>query len=132
MQRENPNIAVVAISLDQDDATYRAFLTRHHVDLVTIRDESGRINSLYGTSQIPETYVIDGNGILRRKFRFRPELDQPRDYRLPQEAFCFIGRRLPRETLPPFLFVIPAFLFVIPEGICFCRCRCFFVIREGN
>ena len=68
MQRENPEIAVVAISLDQDDATYRSFLTRHHVDLVTIRDESGRINTLYGTSQIPETYVIDRNGILRRKF----------------------------------------------------------------
>ncbi len=68
MQRENPQIAVVAISLDQDDATYRAFLARHHVDLVTIRDESGRINSLYGTAQIPETYVIDRNGILRRKF----------------------------------------------------------------
>jgi cytochrome c biogenesis protein CcmG/thiol:disulfide interchange protein DsbE len=68
MQRENPDIAVVAISLDQDDATYRAFLARHHVDLVTIRDESGRINTLYGTAQIPETYVIDRNGILRRKF----------------------------------------------------------------
>ena len=68
MQRENPDIAVVAISLDQDDATYRSFLTRHHVDLVTIRDETGRINTLYGTSQIPETYVIDRNGILRRTF----------------------------------------------------------------
>jgi thiol-disulfide isomerase/thioredoxin len=68
MQRENPQIAVIAISLDQDDAAYRAFLARNHVDLVTIRDESGRINALYGTSQIPETYVIDRNGILRRKF----------------------------------------------------------------
>jgi cytochrome c biogenesis protein CcmG, thiol:disulfide interchange protein DsbE len=68
MQKEMPDIAVVAISLDQDDAIYRSFLTRNHVDLVTIRDESGRINNLYGTAQIPETYVIDRNGILRRKF----------------------------------------------------------------
>lgn len=68
MQHENPDIAVVAISLDQDDTVYRDFLTRNHVDLVTIRDESGRINALYGTSQIPETYVIDRKGILRRKF----------------------------------------------------------------
>lgn len=68
MQKELPNVAIVAISLDQDDTTYREFLARHHVDLVTIRDESGRINSLYGTAQIPETYVIDRNGMLRRKF----------------------------------------------------------------
>jgi cytochrome c biogenesis protein CcmG, thiol:disulfide interchange protein DsbE len=68
MQRQNPDIAVVAISLDQDESTYREFLVRHNVDLVTIRDESGRINSLYGTAQIPETYVIDRDGILRRKF----------------------------------------------------------------
>jgi cytochrome c biogenesis protein CcmG, thiol:disulfide interchange protein DsbE len=27
-----------------------------------------RINALYGTVQIPETYVIDRQGILRRKF----------------------------------------------------------------
>jgi len=68
MQREMPDIAVVAISIDQDDAIYRSFLARNHVNLVTIRDESERINSLYGTVQIPETYVIDRNGILRRKF----------------------------------------------------------------
>jgi cytochrome c biogenesis protein CcmG, thiol:disulfide interchange protein DsbE len=68
MQRELPDVAVVAISLDQDDTTYRNFLVRHHVDLVTIRDESARINTLYGTAQIPETYVIDRDGILRRKF----------------------------------------------------------------
>lgn len=68
MQRQMPDISVVAISMDQDDALYRSFLTRHHVDLVTIRDENARINGLYGTAQIPETYVIDRQGILRRKF----------------------------------------------------------------
>jgi peroxiredoxin len=68
LHRQMPDIEVVAISLDQDDAVYRSFLVRHHVDLVTVRDESGRINALYGTAQIPETYVIDRNGILRRKF----------------------------------------------------------------
>jgi cytochrome c biogenesis protein CcmG/thiol:disulfide interchange protein DsbE len=26
------------------------------------------VNKLYGTAQIPETYVIDRQGILRRKF----------------------------------------------------------------
>jgi thiol-disulfide isomerase/thioredoxin len=68
LQHEMPNIVVVAISIDQDQDAYRSFLARNHVDLLTIRDPSARINALYGTVQIPETYVIDRNGILRRKF----------------------------------------------------------------
>jgi thiol-disulfide isomerase/thioredoxin len=68
MQHQLPGIAVVAVSIDQDDAVYRNFLLKHHVDLVAVRDESQRINALYGTVQIPETYVIDRQGILRRKF----------------------------------------------------------------
>jgi peroxiredoxin len=27
-----------------------------------------KVNALYGTAQIPETYVIDRQGIVRRKF----------------------------------------------------------------
>ena len=68
MHRDLPDVAIVAVSIDQDDGVYRRFLTQHHVDLITVRDESQRINALYGTAQIPETYIIDRNGILRRKF----------------------------------------------------------------
>jgi cytochrome c biogenesis protein CcmG/thiol:disulfide interchange protein DsbE len=68
LQHEMPDIVVVAISMDEDPEAYHNFLARNHVDLLTIRDPSARINALYGTVQIPETYVIDRNGILRRKF----------------------------------------------------------------
>jgi len=68
MQQDMPGIKVVAVSIDQDDTVYRRFLTRHDVHLVTVRDPDGRINALYGTAQIPETYVIDRQGVLRRKF----------------------------------------------------------------
>ena len=68
MQAQMPGVKVVAVSLDQDDEVYRRFLTQHDVHLVTVRDPDGRINALYGTAQIPETYVIDRQGILRRKF----------------------------------------------------------------
>jgi hypothetical protein len=40
----------------------------HHVDVLTVRDPEERVNALYGTVQIPETYIIDRRGILRRKF----------------------------------------------------------------
>jgi cytochrome c biogenesis protein CcmG, thiol:disulfide interchange protein DsbE len=68
MHRELPDLAIVAISEDQDDAVYRKFLAQHQIDLMTVRDPSQRVNALYGTVQIPETYVIDRQGILRRKF----------------------------------------------------------------
>ena len=68
LQRQMPQVAVVAVSMDQDPDIYHRFLIQHHVDLVTIRDEDRRIFALYGTEQIPETYIIDRQGVLRRKF----------------------------------------------------------------
>jgi cytochrome c biogenesis protein CcmG/thiol:disulfide interchange protein DsbE len=68
LQQQMPNIVVIAISEDADDDVYRHFLTQHHIDFLTVRDPSLRINKLYGTVQIPESYVIDKNGIIRRKF----------------------------------------------------------------
>lgn len=63
-----PKIAVVAISSDQDESAYKQFLTMYHVNFLTVRDPSERVPHMYGTVKIPESYVIDQNGILRRKF----------------------------------------------------------------
>jgi thiol-disulfide isomerase/thioredoxin len=68
LQKKMPDVAVVAVSMDQDPDVYRKFLVNHHVDVLTVRDEEMKVNALYGTVQIPETYVIDRQGILRRKF----------------------------------------------------------------
>jgi cytochrome c biogenesis protein CcmG, thiol:disulfide interchange protein DsbE len=68
MQRRMPEIVVVAVSIDQDPDVYHKFLTDHHVNLVTVRDADMKVNALYGTAQIPESYVIDRQGIVRRKF----------------------------------------------------------------
>jgi cytochrome c biogenesis protein CcmG, thiol:disulfide interchange protein DsbE len=68
LQRQMPDVAVVAVSMDQDPDIYRRFLVEHHVDVLTVRDGDQRVNALYGTVQIPETYIIDRQGVLRRKF----------------------------------------------------------------
>jgi cytochrome c biogenesis protein CcmG/thiol:disulfide interchange protein DsbE len=68
LQRRMPDLAVVAVSMDTDPNLYRRFLVQHHVDVLTVRDEDQRVNALYGTVQIPETYIIDRQGVLRRKF----------------------------------------------------------------
>jgi cytochrome c biogenesis protein CcmG, thiol:disulfide interchange protein DsbE len=68
LQKQMPELAIVAVSMDQDPDVYKRFLVDHHVDLLTLRDEEQKINALYGTVQIPETYIIDKQGVLRRKF----------------------------------------------------------------
>lgn len=68
LQKELPNLDIIGISMDEDPDAYKSFLVRHQIDFTTVRDPSARVNALYGTVQIPETYVIDKNGILRRKF----------------------------------------------------------------
>ena len=68
LQKQMPGIEVVAVSIDQDPDIYQHFLVKHHVDVLTFRDEEQRVNLMYGTVQIPETYIIDRQGIMRRKF----------------------------------------------------------------
>ncbi len=67
LQKRMPALAVVGVSIDQDPDVYHQFLVRHHVDLTTVRDADQKVNALYGTVQIPETYIIDRNGLIRRK-----------------------------------------------------------------
>jgi cytochrome c biogenesis protein CcmG/thiol:disulfide interchange protein DsbE len=61
-------VTVVAVSVDVDENAYRQFVKDHNVNLLTVRDASGKSNGLYGTFKFPETYVIDRNGVMRRKF----------------------------------------------------------------
>ncbi len=68
MQRKIPSLEVVAVSIDQDDVVYRKYLKRYNVDVLTVRDSEQKVNAMYGTVLIPETYVIDREGIIRRKF----------------------------------------------------------------
>jgi peroxiredoxin len=61
-------VTVVAVSVDVDGDAYRQFIKQHNVNLVTVRDADQRSNALYGTFKFPETYVIDRQGTIRRKF----------------------------------------------------------------
>ena len=77
LQHRLPQITVLAISQDEDPAAYRRFLLDYRVNLLTLRDPSARIPRLYGTVKLPETYIIDRNGILRRKFVSAQNLTSP-------------------------------------------------------
>ena len=61
-------ITVLAVSVDVDQGAYNQFVKEHNVNLLTVRDAAQKSNALYGTFKFPETYIIDRNGIMRRKF----------------------------------------------------------------
>lgn len=68
LQRDLPQVEIVAVSTDDDAAAYERFLQQHSVSLLTVRDAEQRSNTMYGTFRYPETYVIDKSGTIRRKF----------------------------------------------------------------
>ena len=61
-------VVILAVSTDVDEKAYKQFIRDHHVDLLTVRDGANRANALYGTFKFPETYIIDKDGKIRRKF----------------------------------------------------------------
>jgi cytochrome c biogenesis protein CcmG, thiol:disulfide interchange protein DsbE len=70
MQRrmKDKGVTVLAVSIDVDESAYHKFVRDHGVDLLTVRDPEQKTPNLYGTHGWPETYIIDRNGVIRRKF----------------------------------------------------------------
>jgi cytochrome c biogenesis protein CcmG, thiol:disulfide interchange protein DsbE len=73
---QNKGVTVLAVSVDDDANDYHKFLKDHSIDLLTVRESGQRtpngviapVSSRYGTIKVPETYIIDRDGVIRRKF----------------------------------------------------------------
>ena len=68
LHRQMPEIAMLAVSFDQQEANYQRFLRLHPFDIPTALDTTGRSNEAFGTTRPPETFILDRRGIVRRKF----------------------------------------------------------------
>ncbi|HEY6128844.1 MAG TPA: TlpA disulfide reductase family protein [Candidatus Acidoferrum sp.] len=73
---------ILGVSVDEDPAAYEKFLKDYAVGFPTWRDPAVRDNKSqialgYGTSLIPETYVIDRHGKIARKLVSAQEWDSP-------------------------------------------------------
>ncbi|HET7440070.1 MAG TPA: TlpA family protein disulfide reductase, partial [Terriglobales bacterium] len=49
----------------------------HGIDFLTVRDPDHKSSDLYGTFKFPETYVVDREGKMRRKFIGPVDWNQP-------------------------------------------------------
>ncbi len=61
-------VTILAVSEDADEGAYKQFVRDHNVDLLTVRDTQQKTNEVYGTFKFPETFIIDRNGKIVRKF----------------------------------------------------------------
>jgi len=68
LHHDQPNLVILAVSIDEDPDAYSRFIARRHVDLITVRDPAQSAAKLFHTDMWPETYVIDRNGIIRSKY----------------------------------------------------------------
>lgn len=68
LHHEQPNLVILAVSIDEDPDAYANFIARRHVDLITVRDPSQSAAKLFNTDMWPETYLIDRNGVIRSKY----------------------------------------------------------------
>jgi peroxiredoxin len=69
LQQQMPNVVVLAVSFDTDADAYRQYVADNHLgNMVIALDLSQKSNLAFGTTRPPETYIIDGQGRIRRKF----------------------------------------------------------------
>jgi cytochrome c biogenesis protein CcmG/thiol:disulfide interchange protein DsbE len=61
-------VVVVGVSIDTDESAYHRFLKERGINFLTVRDPGEAVAKIYGTSGWPETYIIDRQGVVRRKF----------------------------------------------------------------
>jgi len=66
--REHPEYPILAVSIDEDESAYKRFLVQRRVDFITVRDPEEISANKYGTTGWPETFVIDRDGKIRRRF----------------------------------------------------------------
>ncbi|MFZ0820594.1 MAG: TlpA disulfide reductase family protein [Candidatus Acidiferrales bacterium] len=68
---------VLGIDVNDDEDAYEKFLRQHNVSFPNYLDASKTIAETYGSSMYPETYIIDPEGRILRKFVSQQEWNGP-------------------------------------------------------
>jgi thiol-disulfide isomerase/thioredoxin len=67
LKQDMPQVQIVAIASNESFAQYQHYISQNHIGLLTVFDQKQVSNKLYGSFVFPETYIIDKQGIIRRK-----------------------------------------------------------------
>src|SRR5215469_7306570 len=69
-------VVVVGVSVDQDEAAYKAFVQKYHPNFLTVRDL--KLHEDFGTYMYPETYIIGRDGKVLQKYAEAADWSDPR------------------------------------------------------
>jgi cytochrome c biogenesis protein CcmG, thiol:disulfide interchange protein DsbE len=72
------HVAVIGVSVDQDEATLKKFAADYHLSFPIGRDPNQVLASRYGTSKFPETYILDRHGRVAEKIIGAIDWQDPR------------------------------------------------------
>jgi peroxiredoxin len=61
-------LVVLAVSSDTEESAYKQFLAKNPVSFMTVREPGKEVQLNYGTTLIPESYLIDSKGKVLEKF----------------------------------------------------------------
>ena len=79
------DVVILGVSIDEDEAAYNRFLKQYGINFVTVREPNQNTARVYGPTGWPETYILDRNGVVRRKFIGPVEWTSP-------EVLEFLGK----------------------------------------
>ena len=65
-KHRNRQFQIIGISLDSSIAPLEAYIQREGIEWRQYLDSTGKISNLYNVRAIPSTFLIDGEGIVRR------------------------------------------------------------------
>jgi cytochrome c biogenesis protein CcmG/thiol:disulfide interchange protein DsbE len=69
LPQDVPNLVVLAVAFDSEPGDYRQYVADYHLhNMTVVLDPTQKSNLAFGTTRPPETYIIDQNGVIRRKF----------------------------------------------------------------
>jgi cytochrome c biogenesis protein CcmG/thiol:disulfide interchange protein DsbE len=70
---KDSGVVVLGVSVDRNEQSYLNFVKHFDVSYPTARDPQENLSYRYGTYKIPESYIIDRNGKVVRKYAGLPE-----------------------------------------------------------
>jgi peroxiredoxin len=72
------NFQMITFALDKEgSAAVETYFRKAGLRLPTIQDPGGRVAKQYGVTGVPETFIVDGQGVIRKKFVGAREWDGP-------------------------------------------------------
>lgn len=84
-QMAGSGVVILGVSVDHNEKLYQNMLRKFQIAFPTVRDPDENYSYLYGTYKVPETYIIDRNGKVVRKYIGLPDVDGvPKPWTDPQ------------------------------------------------